>query len=191
MDKRGFNEMISSMEEKGEEEEEEDVDFMEEDIWATDFMTEKSKRSHRSNSSEPPRRIPSSPRLISRVNSITSGVGGKCHQSSSSVIPHQSSAPVNIPADCWSKIYNNQKKPNIVKDEDNGRRNRFYFGNLEEDDEDEGHGEMIPPHEFIARRFARSPVVSYSMFEGIGRTLKGRDLSKLRNAILTKTGFLE
>ncbi|CAN0912582.1 hypothetical protein LINGRAPRIM_LOCUS596 [Linum grandiflorum] len=25
----------------------------------------------------------------------------------------------------------------------------------------------------------------------MGRTLKGRDLSKVRNAILTKTGFLE
>ncbi|KAH7544394.1 hypothetical protein JRO89_XS15G0159900 [Xanthoceras sorbifolium] len=29
------------------------------------------------------------------------------------------------------------------------------------------------------------------IFEGVGRTLKGRDLSKVRNAVLTKTGFLE
>ncbi|KAG6754575.1 hypothetical protein POTOM_040365 [Populus tomentosa] len=32
---------------------------------------------------------------------------------------------------------------------------------------------------------------SWADHNGIGRTLKGRDLSKVRNAILTKTGFLE
>ncbi|KAL6546755.1 hypothetical protein OROMI_022476 [Orobanche minor] len=50
--------------------------------------------------------------------------------------------------------------------------------------------EMVPPHEFLARRI-RTSQVAYSMCEGIGRTLKGRDLCNLRNAILAKTGFLE
>ncbi|KAI9108572.1 hypothetical protein K1719_020456 [Acacia pycnantha] len=64
----------------------------------------------------------------------------------------------------------------------------------EDEDEDEEGDEFdskLPPHEFIARRLARSHISSFSVFEGVGRTLKGRDLSKVRNAVLTKTGFLE
>ncbi|KAE8646053.1 hypothetical protein Csa_016442 [Cucumis sativus] len=49
----------------------------------------------------------------------------------------------------------------------------------------------VPPHELIAKRLARAQISSFSVFEGAGRTLKGRDLSKVRNAVLTKTGFLE
>lgn len=45
----------------------------------------------------------------------------------------------------------------------------------------------IPPHEWIARKTGSS----FSVCEGAGRTLKGRDLSRVRNAVLTKTGFLE
>ncbi|XP_009781859.1 uncharacterized protein LOC107773386 [Nicotiana tabacum] len=71
-----------------------------------------------------------------------------------------------------------------------------YYGNnaestTEVDEEDDYGDGMVPPHEYIARRLARNQVASFSMMEGVGRTLKGRDLSKLRNAILTKTGFLE
>ncbi|CAH9081565.1 unnamed protein product [Cuscuta epithymum] len=76
---------------------------------------------------------------------------------------HKSTSPVKIP-DWSSEIYQ------------------------EGNEEDEG---MVPPHEYIARRLARTQIASFSMCEGIGRTLKGRDLSKVRNAILTKTGFLE
>ncbi|CAH9082290.1 unnamed protein product [Cuscuta europaea] len=81
---------------------------------------------------------------------------------------HKSTSPMKIP-DWSSKIYQE--------------------GN-EEDGEEEDEG-MVPPHEYIARRLARTQIASFSMCEGIGRTLKGRDLSKVRNAILTKTGFLE
>ncbi|KAF6145384.1 hypothetical protein GIB67_036895 [Kingdonia uniflora] len=38
---------------------------------------------------------------------------------------------------------------------------------------------MLPPHENVAK----------SMFEGVGRTLKGRDLRQVRNAIWHKTGM--
>ncbi|KAM7256965.1 hypothetical protein ACFE04_012706 [Oxalis oulophora] len=44
---------------------------------------------------------------------------------------------------------------------------------------------MIPPHELLAR----TRMASFSVHEGVGRTLKGRDLSKVRNAIWEKTGF--
>lgn len=85
-----------------------------------------------------------------------------------------SSAPVDIPD--WSKIYGvNGKK--VMRDGD--------------DDEDEDDGDRIPPHEWIARKLARSQISSFSVCEGMGRTLKGRDLSKVRNSILTKTGFIE
>ncbi|MFS7934021.1 putative senescence regulator S40 [Helianthus anomalus] len=80
----------------------------------------------------------------------------------------QSSAPMGIPDGERSK----------------GPRDRCY-----EDDDDDDDGHMVPPHEYIARRLATS---STSMCEeGVRRTLKGRDLNKLRNAIWTKTGFLE
>ncbi|KAI3732091.1 hypothetical protein L1987_63288 [Smallanthus sonchifolius] len=84
----------------------------------------------------------------------------------------QSAAPIRIPD--WSKGLNH----GCYKDD-------YDVSGIHGDDE------MMPPHEYINRRVARSQIASFSMCEGVGRTLKGRDLSKLRNAILTKTGFLE
>lgn len=58
----------------------------------------------------------------------------------------------------------------------------------DEDDEsdEEEEGEIrVPPHEYLARRRG----ASFSVQEGIGRTLKGRDLRSVRNAIWEKTGF--
>ncbi|CAM8898407.1 unnamed protein product [Rhodiola kirilowii] len=62
-------------------------------------------------------------------------------------------------------------------------------GHQEQQDDEED--EMMPPHEWIAKRLARSHISSSSVCEGAGRTLKGRDLSRVRNAVLTKTGFIE
>ncbi|XP_010538971.1 PREDICTED: uncharacterized protein LOC104813134 [Tarenaya hassleriana] len=96
----------------------------------------------------------------------------------------QSSAPVNVPD--WSKIY--ASKRNSMK-----KSSHLYY----DDDDDDGHDDstdddvMVPPHEWVARKLARTRISSFSMCEGIGRTLKGRDLSKVRNAVLTRTGFLE
>ncbi|KAM0952238.1 putative senescence regulator S40 [Dioscorea sansibarensis] len=77
-----------------------------------------------------------------------------------------SSAPINIPD--WSKK-----------------------SGAKEEDEGEDEDCKVPPHEWIAKKLARSQVSSFSVCEGVGRTLKGRDLSKVRNAVLTRTGFLE
>ncbi|KAK1280668.1 hypothetical protein QJS04_geneDACA018248 [Acorus gramineus] len=41
------------------------------------------------------------------------------------------------------------------------------------------------------KKGARNQISSFSVCEGVGRTLKGRDLSKVRNAVLIRTGFLE
>ncbi|KAL2536810.1 hypothetical protein Fot_18201 [Forsythia ovata] len=44
-------------------------------------------------------------------------------------------------------------------------------------------------HRRRRRQMARTRMASFSVHEGIGRTLKGRDLSTVRNAIWEKTGF--
>lgn len=87
------------------------------------------------------------------------------------------SLPVNVPD--WSKI---------LKDEYRDNRRRDSDDEYDEHDAEE-NGIRIPPHEFLARQMARTRIASFSVHEGIGRTLKGRDLSRVRNAIWQKTGF--
>lgn len=58
----------------------------------------------------------------------------------------------------------------------------------EEVDEGSDDGEMVPPHEIVARSHRTT---TFSVFEGVGRTLKGRDLTRMRNTVMQKTGFLE
>ncbi|XP_010933792.1 uncharacterized protein [Elaeis guineensis] len=83
---------------------------------------------------------------------------------------HQS-APVNVPAwPSWRR----------------GRRVEAEDGEEERGEEEEEEEEMVPPHVIVAR----SHVMTFSVFEGVGRTLKGRDLRRVRNAVLQKTGFL-
>ncbi|KAJ7001961.1 hypothetical protein NC653_012132 [Populus alba x Populus x berolinensis] len=78
-----------------------------------------------------------------------------------------SSLPVNIPD--WSRILKNEYRRGSDVVDDRGVR--------------------VPPHELLVRQMARSRIASFSVHEGIGRTLKGRDLSRVRNAIWEKTGF--
>lgn len=59
------------------------------------------------------------------------------------------------------------------------------------DDGDDDEEEMLPPHEIVARGSGVSPRTTFSVLEGVGRTLKGRDLRQVRNAVLRKTGFLD
>ncbi|CAN0879394.1 hypothetical protein LINGRAHAP2_LOCUS13019 [Linum grandiflorum] len=50
---------------------------------------------------------------------------------------------------------------------------------------------MLPPHEIVERENWRRSSASHSMLEGVGRTLKGRDLRQVRNAVFRQTGFLD
>ncbi|KAG8091593.1 hypothetical protein GUJ93_ZPchr0012g19673 [Zizania palustris] len=65
------------------------------------------------------------------------------------------------------------------------------------DDEGEllrGDATILPPHEMVARASAGglgAPANPSSMLEGVGRTLKGRDLRRVRDAVLRQTGFLD
>ncbi|XP_041023225.1 uncharacterized protein LOC121264209 [Juglans microcarpa x Juglans regia] len=174
-----------------------DEDFEEEDVWG--FIKEREDSSCKmmrkskdySSGSSSAWRLPSVPRMIPRVNTPTT------HEAK---VVQQSSAPIDIPD--WSKIYGKGAKmgsrdASWVDDGDgtgNGVANDDHVdyhgvGDYEADDNDDG--DMVPPHEWIARKLAKSQISSFSVCEGVGRTLKGRDLSKVRNAILTKTGFLE
>ncbi|KAI3722019.1 hypothetical protein L2E82_33042 [Cichorium intybus] len=84
-----------------------------------------------------------------------------------------SSLPVNVPD--WSKILKEDYRENRRRDSDDD----------DLDDDYNWAGDRIPPHELLAR----TRMASFSVHEGIGRTLKGRDLSRVRNAIWEKTGF--
>lgn len=112
----------------------------------------------------------------------------------------QYSAPVNIPD--WSKIYGGASSKQASHGSPSwldghsggggGEGDGFVRSSWESDeDEDDENGGMIPPHEWLARKYARSQISSFSVCEGVGRTLKGRDISRVRNAVLTRTGFLE
>ncbi|KAH6795920.1 hypothetical protein C2S51_036906 [Perilla frutescens var. frutescens] len=103
---------------------------------------------------------------------------------------HRSSAPVEIPD--WSKILRKKSKKDLWDDACDAHSDHgSEVGAVKIDDDGEEEGEMAPPHEYLARRLERTRIASHSMCEGVGRTLKGRDLRKIRNSILTKTGFIE
>ncbi|KAK2992784.1 hypothetical protein RJ640_023297 [Escallonia rubra] len=82
---------------------------------------------------------------------------------------HQS-APVNVPI--WPKRV--------------GRLGNLGGFDEVEDEAEEEEEEMVPPHEIVARSH-----VTFSVFEGVGRTLKGRDLCRVRNAVFQRTGFID
>lgn len=185
-----------------------DGDFEEEDVWSVlkDRTTDHSSntttkvvrlKESSSSSSSPslsgPKNVPTASRIIPKA-------GG----SSSVNLNHeakflQQSAPVNIPN--WpDNIYRHKSKKaskneSWLDDPDDDDPDDDYEDDDDDDDcyyyNDDDYAHKVPPHELIARRLAKSQIPSFSVFEGVGRTLKGRDLSKVRNAVLTKTGFLE
>ncbi|KAI3466255.1 hypothetical protein Pfo_022918 [Paulownia fortunei] len=170
-------------------------EFQEEDVWGV-FKERKDSDSRviMSSFKEPSfisKRLPTATRMIP-----------KSHKNPNSQEPKiiQHSAPVNIPD--WSKIYGTASRNSSKNacswldgdqsDVDGNNDHGFARSSWESDDEEEdGEGNMIPPHEWISRKLARNQISSFSVCEGAGRTLKGRDLSRVRNAVLTKTGFLE
>ncbi|KAK7282343.1 hypothetical protein RIF29_11028 [Crotalaria pallida] len=60
----------------------------------------------------------------------------------------------------------------------------------DEADDEDGEGMVVPPHVMVERRISGGKM-AHSVCTGNGRTLKGRDLSQVRNAVLRMTGFLE
>ncbi|KAJ6827670.1 uncharacterized protein M6B38_367210 [Iris pallida] len=94
------------------------------------------------------------------------GDGGVVHRRHETRHVAAASAPVDVPAD-WSRM---------------GRA-----GPDDPVDGSAGETEWVPPHEYLAREHGRS--VTTSVFVGVGRTLKGRDMSRVRDAVWSQTGF--
>lgn len=65
---------------------------------------------------------------------------------------------------------------------------RRYVG--KEEEHSDGGGEIVPPHIMVGRRI-QGGQMAFSVCSGSGRTLNGRDLSRVRNSVLRLTGFLE
>ncbi|KAI4300509.1 hypothetical protein L6164_033879 [Bauhinia variegata] len=86
----------------------------------------------------------------------------------------QQSAPMKVP---------------VLSSNATARRRKGELDFVDDDVEDDD--EMLPPHEIVARGSGVSPKTTFSVLEGVGRTLKGRDLRQVRNAIWRKTGFLD
>ncbi|KAJ9184512.1 hypothetical protein P3X46_004227 [Hevea brasiliensis] len=85
------------------------------------------------------------------------------------------SAPMNVPL--LSIAMAKQRNSKFRDDDDDGRCG--------------GDEEMLPPHEIVARASRKSPKTTFSVLEGVGRTLKRRDLRQVRNAVWRQTGFLD
>ncbi|XP_021767847.1 uncharacterized protein LOC110732236 [Chenopodium quinoa] len=111
------------------------------------------------------RTIPTQFRLIPKA---PNRVGGEMTQSAP-CRKFQHSAPVNVPAMV--------RKPKRF-----GQLDGFWEERENEEDE-----EMLPPHEIVAMKLKSTS----SVLEGVGRTLKGRDLRQVRNAVWRQTGFLD
>ncbi|KAJ8465209.1 hypothetical protein OPV22_027761 [Ensete ventricosum] len=163
-----------------------DEDFEEEEVWAVVMERKEasSPRSRRgkdssSHASVAARRLPTGARTIPRSATGSEASGRDRKQSS----------PVSIPD--WSKVYGHGQGPSSVATGDEDGCDRRGGTSENDDDDDAEDDDRAPPHEWLAKKMARSQISSSSVCEGAGRTLKGRDLRKVRNAVLTKTGFLE
>ncbi|KAL3618776.1 hypothetical protein CASFOL_037438 [Castilleja foliolosa] len=69
------------------------------------------------------------------------------------------------------------------------RRARELEDAVSDGKEEEGNVMTLPPHELAESRY--SPMLACSVMEGVGRTLKGRDLRQVRNAIWRRTGLID
>ncbi|XP_068496391.1 protein S40-5-like [Phaseolus vulgaris] len=161
-------------------------ELREEDIWSTgDDSGEVEWEQHvssGSNGGDHQRRIPRDREDHRRVGGLSLAFEAPASGSSQRIV-HQyrareemaatprgrhvaTSAPVNVPD--WSKILRVDSVESM------------------NDEEEDDESEMEPPHEYLARS---QKMVANSVFEGVGRTLKGRDLSRVRDAVWSQTGF--
>ncbi|KAG6516208.1 uncharacterized protein LOC121972925 [Zingiber officinale] len=125
--------------------------------------------------SPPAARAESSPVLSARMIPVMSKPKLDYSRSMPAGKIYQQSAPVNVPAMSTSVA------PKLKK--------WWEELDMEGGDGDRDGHEMLPPHEIVARASGnRSPMFTFSVLEGAGRTLKGRDLRRVRNAVLEKTG---
>ncbi|KAK1268225.1 hypothetical protein QJS04_geneDACA008337 [Acorus gramineus] len=85
------------------------------------------------------------------------------------------SEPIEIPR--------NNKRP--------WKKLEFCNSHRETSEEEEEEYLGVPPHVIVSRRMKSGGRMAFSVCAGHGRTLKGRDLRRVRNSILRMTGFIE
>ncbi|KAH7861505.1 hypothetical protein Vadar_027122 [Vaccinium darrowii] len=154
-------------------------EFQEEDVWAVcnqgrDFYS-KPGASSESSPTITPRKLPSAAKMIPRSANSNNTQEPKLVQQS---------APVKVPD--WSKIYgkNSKKAPCHDDDDDDdddedddgvGVMKGSWDSDEEGDgDESDGNMMMMPPHEWVARKHARSQSLKYCMVDNqwfIGREI--------------------
>ncbi|KAK2982518.1 hypothetical protein RJ640_012763 [Escallonia rubra] len=89
-----------------------------------------------------------------------------------------------------NKLKRKKKKNSVpVSIPENGSESSWFQYGDHSDFFVEEEDERVPPHVILGRRI--SGKMAFSVCTGNGRTLKGRDLSEVRNSILRMTGFLE
>ncbi|XP_050226679.1 protein S40-5-like [Mercurialis annua] len=160
-------------------------DFDEADLWSNNNNNNNSSGAAVSRQFEVKKKLP-------RKGSSGGGGGGGGGRNmvmARTPVSCASSLPVNVPD--WSKIYRvvDHRGHN---DNDNNLDDQESDYELDLGDHGGVHGGgggdhdiRVPIHEYLARRRG----ASFSVHEGIGRTLKGRDLRQVRNAIWKQVGF--
>ncbi|XP_072950244.1 uncharacterized protein [Typha angustifolia] len=106
--------------------------------------------------------------------------GSSASPSASRMIPAMPKAKAEY------KIHHQSAPVNVPVGPPKARKGVIDFVGEVDDERDEA--DMLPPHEIVARA---SPMTTFSVLEGAGRTLKGRDLRRVRNAVWRKTGFVD
>ncbi|XP_020260913.1 uncharacterized protein LOC109837188 [Asparagus officinalis] len=152
-------------------------EFDEADVWCVQYSA-----------SKPDKRFPvHRPRSGRRTDPRVRSASGSCSLSNSGFDESKDDKKSSVPwsRSAWSKIKTGSgsgsrlgSTPVNIPDWPKIMLQELGF-------EEEGEEAIVPPHEVVMRRRA----ASLSVVEGMGRTLKGRDLSRVRNAIWAKTGF--
>lgn len=141
-----------------------DLELMEEDVWSVvepdDDPTEESAWAARSGLEASGGERRSNGRRLGGLT-VTDEGRRKRHVATS--------APVKVPD--WSKILKVEPVESMHADVADG----------------DWESEMVPPHEYVAR--SRNGDGGSSVFLGVGRTLKGRDMRRVRDAVWSQTGF--
>ncbi|CAG7882583.1 unnamed protein product [Brassica rapa] len=130
------------------------------------LSTSVSSTASSTSSSSSARIIPSAPKPPQERVPFTASLGGGGR--------YPQSAPLQVPLAMRSR-----------------HKKEFKLTDAVVDEEEEDEGERLPPHEIVARSLAQSSLLSCSVLEGAGRTLKGRDLRQVRNAVFRRTGFID
>ncbi|KAH7425947.1 hypothetical protein KP509_11G078900 [Ceratopteris richardii] len=91
------------------------------------------------------------------------------------------------PKKCGHEASNANVDADESTSDDDDEADENNYDDSSDDDYRSGRRGRLAPHEIVDREYARS--TTFSVIEGAGRTLKGSDLRRVRNAVWSCTGF--